>query len=300
MAEDQDNFDPTHADGSRSLDAYADGLLSDDARAAFELRLNDDASLRAEMERHRRVHAALRRTFVPPAASAETILANALARHEQQAGVEAGRVNGVPRAIVEREAKLEIASRAPGAAQSDAPRSSANWRRTLALAAMSAVIVGAAAVAWQLMGDSRRTPYRPPSVVVQVAEFTPLDVVYRAQVANDMRPGWLCKDNEEFGNYFQNRLGQKLFLYPTPTNAQLLGVSFTGGVSPQTMGVLAKVDGQPVVVFADRASAKPKEPLLRDASGLHVHTRQVGDITLYEVSPHAKPHLLDIFFQPKS
>jgi hypothetical protein len=128
----------------------------------------------------------------------------------------------------------------------------------------------------------------------------PFDEVYREQVANGLKPSWTCKDNKEFGDYFQGRLGHRLWLKfeEVPAVTKLLGVSFTGGVSETTIGVLAKVEDQPVIVLADRAATRWEHPMLKYAQGLHVYQRQVGQLVLYEVSPFSEPRLLDLFMLP--
>jgi len=51
------------------------------------------------------------------------------------------------------------------------------------------------------------------------------------------------------------------------------------------------------IVLADRASFN-KEQALPAESGLHLFSRQVGDLVLYECTPLDQPSILDDFYLP--
>jgi hypothetical protein len=52
-----------------------------------------------------------------------------------------------------------------------------------------------------------------------------------------------------------------------------------------------------VAVFIDE-TANLKEPDVPPASGLKVFRKQIGKLTLFELTPLDKPHLLDLFYEP--
>ena len=63
------------------------------------------------------------------------------------------------------------------------------------------------------------------------------------------------------------------------------------------MYALARVDGQPVVVFVDRAERDPST-LQEPTEGLHLFRRPLGGLVLYELTPLEYPALLEQFFLP--
>jgi hypothetical protein len=125
-----------------------------------------------------------------------------------------------------------------------------------------------------------------------------LDLAYNQQVGEkQFKPDWVCKDQDEFASYFVNRLGQPLKMKPLAANATDWGVSYTGGISSRSMGVLARIDGQPVIVFVDRLDCDNREGFSQ-ACHLNLFRRELGELVLYEVSPFDQPKMLDLFYVP--
>src|SRR5262249_3835505 len=111
-------------------------------------------------------------------------------------------------------------------------------RRSLAIAAAITLLIGVPALVWLWNGSNPLKPYQPliiSKIDPNAPRARPLDEVYRKQVASGMVADWICKDQEEFCGYFQTRLGQKLKMHDPPAGAKLLGLSFTGGLSPRTV-----------------------------------------------------------------
>ena len=61
---------------------------------------------------------------------------------------------------------------------------------------------------------------------------------------------------------------------------------------------MARVHGQPVIVFVDRIRAEREQQQLPPNSELHLYRREVGKLVLYELSPLDRPYVLDSFYIP--
>jgi hypothetical protein len=289
MNESRDNF-------AADLEAYLDGMLPQERRAEFERRLASDGdSLRAQIDQQQTVDAALRRAFAPPAVGSP-VFERVFRRVEEQ--VSAGQPQATPFRQSDNGQTYALHS------ASTPTRPLIRWRRTLALAAAIALVLIGGALLWTWLNP--RLPYLPSNVVdsrpnPNAPRAMPLDEVYRKQIANGFKVAWVCKDQEEFASYYSSRLGQPMVTTDPPPGVQLLGLTYTGGLSELTIAMLAKVNDREVLVLADRADAHAKSghPLLKDAeSGLFVHQRRIGELAFYEVSPLDTPHVLDLFRQP--
>jgi hypothetical protein len=160
------------------------------------------------------------------------------------------------------------------------------WLRVMAAAASIAVGFGLLARAWMTEFPSTPSFTRRPT----------MDAVYKSEVSRGFQPGWKCENDKQFADTFRNRLGQPLELKTSP-DVQSLGLSYRGVISDNTTYMLAKVGNADVMVFVDRAECGDNQGLAQN-SGLHLFTRNMGDLTLYEVTPLDQPKLLDLFYQP--
>lgn len=264
------------------LDLYLDGQLTDERRGAFERRLANDAQLAAEVELQRRIDGSLSRQFVaPPFAGVDRLVQ---------------RVNGHARedAVVEQSPRPGRGLAGENQTQRARPRRFA-ISRPLAIAALLALLIGVPAMVW-LWWDM--LDFGRPKVQYADTRAMALDLAYNDQVtAKQFKADWVCKSDDEFSNYFASRLGQPLKMKPLVGNVTDWGVSYTGGITAKTMGVLARIDGQPVVVFVDRRDADKGDVV---SQGCHLHTfrREVGDLVLYEISPFEQAKMLDLFYLP--
>ncbi len=154
------------------------------------------------------------------------------------------------------------------------------------------VAVLAACIAWVVVGvkvyrDSTDDGYR------QVA----LADIYEKSVANGFQPKWVCEDDREFAETFQKRQGLPLLFQP---NAQdvMVGLSYLKGITLRTTTMLARVDGEPVLVFVDRLErdTRPDQPSW--ISGLKLFRQELGELVLYELTPLSEPHVLEHFYIP--
>ncbi len=240
------------------LDAYLDGLLTGPEREAFERRIEGDAELRNEMARQRRIDASLARMFAPPAMN------DLLARAEGNGAA------GPVRAPVK-------------------PRRSGGW---IPLAAAAAVAVAGASVWWYWDTLTSDQPGHGP-----VVQSRPLDEVYHKLVADGFHVDWECPP-EQFRETFSYRMDQPMLLADASQDITPLGLAYRTSITPFTIVLLARVEGKPVVVFADRIAKDPGQNVPA-SSGLHLFKREVGKLALYEVTPLEAPRLLDLFYQPR-
>ena len=126
-----------------------------------------------------------------------------------------------------------------------------------------------------------------------------LDDLYRQQVGKGFTPDWVCKDQQEFASYFAGRFGQPLMIHDASACAAMLGLSYTGGVTKASMGMLGTADGKNVLVVVDQAANDGKMKMSHP-DGLKLFRRKIGSLMLYEVTPLDQPRLLEMFYQPEA
>jgi hypothetical protein len=131
-------------------------------------------------------------------------------------------------------------------------------------------------------------------------EVLGLEDSYLQLVGDGLTPEWRCETDEEFAATYRSRLGQALVLGSLPPGVEALGLSYSPAFSFNTVALLARVDGQPVIVYADYAHAAGGVlPTLPAAPNVHVFERRIGDIVLYEVTPKDKPAILGAMVVPE-
>jgi hypothetical protein len=163
-----------------------------------------------------------------------------------------------------------------------------NWAR-LAVAAIAVSLVWGF-LAWRFLAP------QPAASYINL----PLTTIYESTVADGFRPLWVCKDPHEFASTFFTRQGQGLLLADLPSGTKMEGLTYCGGISPNATTMLARVDGQPVMVFVDRASEDSHPVLPTTETKLHLFRKELGPLVLYELSPldHATVmdylHLADV------
>jgi hypothetical protein len=151
-------------------------------------------------------------------------------------------------------------------------------------------------VAMQLGRDRQNGP---------VFAARPLVDVYREVVADGFEPYYECREADRFADTFARRQGQPLQLLPLPAGVRMLGLSYPGGLSRDTTAMLCHVDGQPVMVFVDRAGADQPtaddRPTTGEGAGgaTQVFRVERHGLVFYEVTPLALPRVVD-FLAPAS
>ncbi|CAN5561015.1 hypothetical protein BH09PLA1_BH09PLA1_00820 [soil metagenome] len=256
---------------SGSIDAYLDGQLTGETRERFEAQLDRDPALRDAVAMQRQIDELLKRVFVVGSVDgADATLARL------QPGSSNGQLH---------DARLEL------------PESALSQRRKfvrmpLAIAAAIVFLICGPFVVWNAWEY-----FQQPKVTLVPRTVKPLDVAYRAEVDSGFHCDWECKSQSEFAAYFATGFGQPLQMKDPPAEVASIGLKYTGGITPYTISYMAKVNGQPVMVFADKLDSDPGQ-VLANAKGLHIFKRTIGSLVLYEVSPLKEPKLLDLFYQP--
>lgn len=250
------------ADHSEQLDAYLDGLLTDEQRALFEDRLAEDGTLRDALHLQQTIDAALQRRFAPPQGS------DALVAHLRQAAA----VNGRPGVAVRMQKP---------------PRR----RQRLAVAALLALICVSG---WHIVSYLRPQPVFDPYAGQHYRTF---ETVYRDELADGFQPDWVCESDEIFAQTFEQRLGQPLLLAQLPTGDSMVGLAYCNSLSRRTIHMLARAGHTSVLVFVDKIDFDVR-PTVAAESALNLFRRQLGTLVLYELTPLPAPRFLDAFYIP--
>ncbi|MHC4990587.1 MAG: anti-sigma factor family protein [Planctomycetota bacterium] len=245
------------------LDRYLDGLLTEPERAEFEARLREDESLRTAAEVQRRIDRTLRRCFQPPASGACNETTPARVTVNGHAAI------GEPPTIT--------STRRPW------------FARRWALAA--ALLLGVLGV-WQIF-----TVLMPGKVGPLYGDPVTFDGYYQGTVATGFEPDWVCETDEEFQQTFEKHYDQSLLLAELPPGSAAIGLSYCHSMSPATTCLLARVGGEPVIVFVDRLERDPGSAEWA-GPGMNLFRRQLAKVVLYELTPLDRPTLLEHFYAP--
>jgi hypothetical protein len=160
------------------------------------------------------------------------------------------------------------------------------------IAAAAAVLMIAAAGTWWLWP-------RPPARSTigygyGYAVGPPMSLLdyYKRQVDGDMKGCWPCPP-PRFARTFHDRLGQSLRLAGASIGVEALGLAYSNTISTSTVCVFARVVGEPVIVFVDRAEADDGTTVDPPAS-LHLFKKRIGDLVAYELTPHDAPGVFEL------
>lgn len=265
MTERRPEFD---SDFDAELEKYIDQEMTDQQLQDF-VEGRKQKQLRAEMELQERIDESLARVFrFAPADSAE--------------------VPAAPPEPVTRP-HAEIASASPSKADAAARDDRrAWWTRAAILAATLAAI--SLFFVWQR--QSRRS---------QQVAFEPrrLVEIYESMVERGFQPFYRCDDMQRFAATFEQRLGVALTLLPMPNDRMMLGLSYPGGLSRQTTAMLCEVNGEPVVVFVDRATKGLAQAEQAADTELHVFSENQFGLVFYEVTLLDQPTMIEYFALPE-
>lgn len=253
------------------LELYLDGQMTGEMRMRFEEQLSRDPALRGQIAQQRMIDESLKRRFAVTGGGAEAVLARLIA--QPHAGN--GRAGHKPQTT------------------HDTPSRRLVRPRLAIAAAIVFLICGPVALyfAWDTFREATA-----PTIAVNPKTVQPLDLVYQQQVRDGFNCDWACKSQSEFGAYFAAGFGEPLMMKDPPPQVLSIGLKYAGGITPYTLSYMAKVNDQPVMVFADKAQAD-KGQKLSDPT-LHIFKRTIGSLVLYEVTPFSEPKLLDLFYKP--
>lgn len=105
------------------------------------------------------------------------------------------------------------------------------------------------------------------------------------EVSAGMVPTYVCVDDAQLRQYTQSRFGTALTLVDMPATTQIIGWKYgTNDDTPASTGILlAKAEGEPVVVLIDRADRLPK--IYPKAYGdVQVFRAEIGKLAFLEIS----------------
>lgn len=161
-------------------------------------------------------------------------------------------------------------------------------RRWIPFAAAAAIALAAALWWMQPAAPPAQTPLarRQPTA-------PNLRGQYQFQVRTGFTPMAVCTTPDAFQEWVQQNYGQPLRPTATPDNIQLVGWSYSDLISDYTGILLARVDGQPVIVAMDKSELQTK-PIPEGEGPEHIFQKTVNGLTLYEVTPLAEPRILPL------
>lgn len=254
------------------IDLFLDDRLDAPQREHMQRRIEQDDALRAEVLLQERLDDAVRRVFAPPA--------------ERPSQWTEGRTGTAGRAAP----PLQVVEPFPRSA-APLPRRG-RW----------ILRPGALLAACLLLGLSVGVYYLGPRLFTrggQIAERVPQSFaeVREELIAGGFEPDWRCEIGPKFAMYVYHRLGQTLLPASIPPRFEIMGWAYRHCLSPETMVLLTRIEGEPVLVFVDRKdNDEPQE--LPAGSGLFIHKTELNELVLYELSENPKPRMLELFFEP--
>ncbi len=270
------------------VEAYLDDTLSDDERRDIEHRFESEPELSAMIQQQKLLDESLTRMFSPPSEKrANDLLTAAIARARSDAQGQ----SADPTRLAAEPAGRQT--------QPDAMKKSSHdifkFIRPLAVAACIVMLGVAGRGIWESLQEEE---YEPPDGETFVSDYggSLLDIAYNQMVATGFSPLWVCETDAEFANTFADRLGQPMLLGQLPTGAVATGLSYIHSISPDTIALLGRFEGEPVTVFVDRLSWDPEQVISRNPGELQMFRRQIGDIVLYEITPLNEPKFLNSFY----
>jgi len=262
------------------LDEFLDRRLTAEQHAAMEQRCDCEPDLAAAVKCQVEIDESLVRYARTP--DATSILAAAQARRGEIAGMTG-------------DSHLGRAVSARGAAAGDTPVGLSGlsaWRRLAVAAVLLLGLVGS----WQIYhlitgGPKGRYDPGPHRTLAQAYQHT-IDAGFTAN--------WECKDDRDFALVFYDQFGDLLSMNPpVPGGVQALGLKYVDVISPKTIGMLARVQGVPVMIFVDRLE-RDHDTDRAVPPGLSLFRRELGSLVLYELTPQREPGLLNHLKRPET
>lgn len=277
--------------GDDELEAYLDGRLDPDARRRFEQSLPHREDRRREVRLQQQIDRRLQNAFVlppipplslpssPATDSGSTSSADASSRSNQN-----GKINGHDR--------INGHARSSAKPESAPPDSSPNpsmtppthhyfdwmriWRPPTSLVVSGLLTIGAL-TSWNYLRPSRF--FAPPS----------LEQVYESAADRQLFIEVKPQDDRRFTNAFYYRNRQALKVVNLPADIQIEGLAYVPVLSSGSTVLVAKVQGQPVVVVVDHQRHDRAVP---DPGDLRMFREMRGEAMVYEITPLDQPTIL--------
>jgi hypothetical protein len=121
-----------------------------------------------------------------------------------------------------------------------------------------------------------------------------LTALYKQELKGGFKPKEVCTDPAAFCEWMSRRYGQGLTVKDPPAGLTLVGWDYAELVSPYSAVLLAKVDGQEVVVVLDRLVVEKRAQPAGAQHGLNVFRGVVGKMVVYEVSPLPDARIINL------
>jgi hypothetical protein len=123
------------------------------------------------------------------------------------------------------------------------------------------------------------------------------EFIYDTSVSMGFRPEWRCENDEEFAIAVRDRLGAAMVIPIATTGIELVGWGYSdryGGVilSDDTMVLLARVEGEEVILLVDRAGNELTTNARGSSVKLNIFKQTLGPLMLVEVTPRSAPGLI--------
>ena len=135
-------------------------------------------------------------------------------------------------------------------------------------------------------------------IVEPVFKPQSLAAVYEDSVKRGFTPYYDCREKEErFANFFHSNRGQPMALAQMPVGSEMLGLSRLGGISPTTIAMLGKVDGNKVIVFVDKSVSSGLKKAIANTSSpeLSVFVEKKNGFVFCEVTPLKSSKMIEHF-----
>jgi hypothetical protein len=125
--------------------------------------------------------------------------------------------------------------------------------------------------------------------------------LYASEQRKGFVPAEVCTTPEAFAAWTKQMLGAELRPESSTPGIEFVGWSTSRTFSNYTGVLLAKADGQRVIVTMDThgPDAAPKVLARDSATGLRVFTRRAGDVTMCEITPLDEPRVIGAISSPK-
>ena len=216
-----DKLQTTDNDPEDSLERFIDGLMSEAEAADFLAGLDNPEEALNQLELQSQINDSLCRSFGFEALGEDALISQ----------VSAGLASKVPTEphVNSPSLKLDSVSQSP-------------WLK-MALAASLLLAIGFAT--WTFSKPNQIDVHFRPQALASL---------YLDTKARGFRRYYNCKDPMRFADTFEVRHGHRLALSEMPPGTRMLGISYPGGISPNTTAMLGEVDGTPVMVFVDDAA----------------------------------------------
>lgn len=165
---------------------------------------------------------------------------------------------------------------------------SSNRRNWIQLAVAASLLVAVGLGVWMNSGSSK--------IIEPVFPVRALTDVYAEKVGNGFRPYYICDDPKRFADTFVAKVDIALALSAMPDDRKMLGLSYLGGISRNTVAMISEVQGEKVIVFVDRDDEAGIEKAIKSVDpSLNVFVERKFGLVFAEVTPLDSAGLIEYF-----